>query len=183
MKVFQVGFDVDHFQSLATQKEAIWLDIPFECAELLPNWKPPAMYVRNPAKPAPDLWFVGIESAIAATGSAFDHVQTQFEMAGECLPLPTQEQEFTLLNVTQCVNCLDHDRSQFLKAPDGRKLLPLKFAFHKNRFEESSIFKIPEMRGIILCLERDEDPDLELKAAVDEHRLKGLRFQQLWSSD
>ena|SRR5215218_5233707 len=185
MKVFKVDFDVDRFQSLATQEDGYWVELeqPFECKPMLDKWKPPKMYLDNPAAPAPDLWYVGIEATVAATAKAFEHVQTQFEMAGECLPLPAEGQQFTLLNVTECVNCLDHERSKFLAGRSGRKLMPLKFAFHKNRFEESSIFKIPEMRSIILCLERDGDPELELKAAVEEHDLKGLTFEQLWTSD
>lgn len=185
MTVFKVDFDVDRFQSLDTQEPGHWLELehPFECEPMLERWKPPAMCLVNPVRRAPDLWYVGTEAAIAASAKAFKHIQKQFSMAGECLPLPAEGQQLTLLNVTECVNCLDHERSRFFSGRSGSKLIPLKYAFHKDRFGKSSIFKIPEMNGIILCLERDGDPGSEFKAAVEQHRLVGLTFEQLWNSD
>jgi hypothetical protein len=31
------------------------------------------------------------------------------EMAGELLPLPYRGEEYTIVNVTECINCLDHE--------------------------------------------------------------------------
>jgi hypothetical protein len=183
MKVFLVGFDVNRFRSLALDGDQSSKVLHFDCTPRSADWSSPAMYCPDPVRPRPDLWYVGTSSTIAATADAFDKVQTQFEMAGECLPLAAEGERFTLLNVTECINCLDHDRSEFLKTADGRKLFPLKYAFHRDRFEENSIFKIPEARTRILCVERAQDPEMEFKAAVDTHRLKGLTFQQIWSSD
>jgi hypothetical protein len=84
--------------------------------------------------------------------------------------------------VTECVNCLDHDKCKWLKTKDGQRIYPTKFVFHPDRFVESSIFKIPEMRASSpLCVERENDPETEFKAAVEHHKLKGLTFKLLWS--
>jgi hypothetical protein len=119
---------------------------------------------------------------------SIEHVRTQFEMAGELLPLPCDGVELTVLNVLECINCLDHERSTWLTTKDGQRIYPDPFkkgsyVFHAERLPESSLFKIPELRqGRVLCRERDGDPELEFKAAVELHGLVGLKFQLLWQT-
>jgi hypothetical protein len=189
VKVYQVEFDVNNFRSLAADDVADARSIlSFECKPKLPRWKPPSMYCPDPLSPAPDFWYIGGGSGIAVSSAAFPKVQTQFEMAGELLPLPFEGGELTLLNVLVCINCLDHDKCTWVKTKDGRRLFPNPYqdgayVFHPDRFAESTLFKIPEMhKSTVLCIEREDDPETEFKAAVEHHKLTGLAFKELWAS-
>jgi hypothetical protein len=52
--------------------------------------------------------------------------------------------------------------------------------FDPEMFPESSIFKIPYgSAGMTLCWQEDDDPICSFKAAVEHHRLMGLKFKKL----
>jgi hypothetical protein len=56
--------------------------------------------------------------------------------------------------------------------------------FHRNRFSESRLFKIPETyAGEILAIDLDQDPDEEFKSVVELAGLEGLDFVELWSDE
>jgi hypothetical protein len=58
-----------------------------------------------------------------------------------------------------------------------------KYEFHADRLDYS-LFKIPQtMHGEILTVEGIGSPDEEFKPLVEKYGLKGLRFEELWSSD
>jgi len=62
------------------------------------------------------------------------------------LPIYTEEGlELFIVNVIDCVNALDKNKTVYDYYDDGRRSNRiLKYAFHTNRFHESSIFKLPE---------------------------------------
>ena len=105
--------------------------------------------------------------------------------SAESVQLPFENEQFALLNVTACVNCLDQDRTEWeLGKSTGKRIRIEKYAFHYDRLPESSVFKIPETRrGEILCYEGVKDPEDELKPYVESHGITGLKFTELWASD
>jgi hypothetical protein len=188
MKVFRVNFDVNRYQSLLPVDEKIARpQLDFDCTPRAESWHAPAMRVPNPALPAPDLWEPA-SAAIAAAPPALERVRTIFEMAGELLPLRIPGVDLTVLNVTCCVDALDEDRCTWIKTRDGRRIMPNRFAagsyvFHPDRFDEPTLFKIPQTRRTeLLCLARDGDPEHELPAAVEKFALTGVGFILLWES-
>jgi hypothetical protein len=106
-------------------------------------------------------------------------------MAGELLPLPHEGREYTVLNVTECINCLDQDASQWSLNPStGERVRLVRYAFHRDRFSESPIFKIPETcRAEVLVVEGLLDPEDEFRSVVRRAQLRGLIFEQLWEDD
>lgn len=108
-----------------------------------------------------------------------------FEMAGELLPLKYSGQSYNLVNVLECVNCLDEQKTKWVTGKTtGAKIRIADYHFNKERLSESTIFKIPETAlAEILCVEGLKDPADEFKYQVDSRRLKGLRFEELWSDD
>ena len=133
------------------------------------------MYCDGPLQKEPDFWSIGTGATIVAGDKALEAVQTMFEMAGELLPLPYAGKMLTVLNVTECINCLDHEKCEWRTARNGIRLYPTRYVFHSKRFNESSLFKVPEVRtSTIFCLEHEFDPQTEFKAAVEEAGLQGL---------
>jgi len=114
--------------------------------------------------------------ALLANSRATEVVRTFFEMAGELLPIFYDGEEYTLLNVLECVNALDNKRTE-------KTTWITKYYFHSSRFSESSIFKIPEETVSVLSLERDGCPECEFKACVEANGLTELIFEELWNSE
>jgi hypothetical protein len=91
---------------------------------------------------------------------------------------------FTILNVTECIDCLDHEKvvwkyDKLTKSP----IIIEKYAFHNNRFTESCIFKIPETSsGEVLLVEGLRDQQSEFRKVLENYDLKGLTFELLWES-
>ena len=185
MKIYKVECDVNTYQSLYPEDDDVYNSetLFFGGTPKASDWKPPKMYCDRPLLKRPDFWYIG-PGVIVAGASAMDAVRTPFEMAGELLELPYDNEILTVLNVTECINALDHDASEWLMTADGQRAAPTRFAFHGNRIGESSLFKIPETRfAYVFCAEREADPEIEFKAAVEHHQLKGLVFEEVWSDE
>jgi hypothetical protein len=182
MKVFRVVPDVRNFQTLTPDDMDWWADfaLSIDCFPKKDVWKPSMFYVRQPKLRVGNFWDI-TPGFLVADDKAAAHVEEFFEMAGEVLPLPFEGRVFSLLNVTQCLNCLNHEASQW-REPAARTGRPLKYVFHPRRMDEAGLFKIPEtQRAEVLFLEREGDPETEFKAAVESHGFTGLIFEELWS--
>ena len=147
----------------------------------LSAWKTPNVYCLYPLIRKGD-FFGGYVGGLIASAETAKKVLAFFEMAGELLPLNYEGERCSLLNVTECINALDQERTTWHTDLNGQKLLIKKYAFHANRFTESSLFKIPETRRAeVLAVERCGHPDEEFKAFVEQVGLTGLRFEELWA--
>jgi hypothetical protein len=119
MRVFEILGAVNDYQYLLPRDRKLsemledgplWFDGRSKKA----NWTPPEMMLMNPKRESLDIWDVNSRAAFAASPRAFPLIQEFFEMAGEILPLPFYGQKPKLLNVTECVDCLDGDRCRWV---------------------------------------------------------------------
>lgn len=185
MKVFRAAADVNRYQYLLPANTDAPGVYDFD-GTARDEWNPPEVYSYEPLLPKGNIWGYGmIGSAWAVTPSAFERLKWLLVYAGQLLPLPFETEQFALLNVTACVNCLDQERTEWvLGETTGKRIRIEKYAFHYDRLPESSVFKIPETRrGEILCYEGVKDPEDELKPYVEGHGITGLKFTELWASD
>ena len=108
----------------------------------------------------------------------------QLEQSGELLPLLCRGMDVRVVNVTQCINALDEDQTEWVYGQStGQRIRIERYAFKSNRFIEAPLFKIPETsRSEILTIEGLKDPEDEFKFSVESKGLRGLLFQELWSS-
>lgn len=106
-----------------------------------------------------------------------------FEEAGQTFALEYLGRGFTVLNVTECLNCLDHEATQWaVDATTGQRTGIVRYGFHPRRFAHSSLFKIPETaEHEVLVVERGREIAMEFKRFVDKARLRGLLFEEIWS--
>ncbi len=183
MRVYRVNSDVNRYQYFLPEHEEDALQLMTDCTPMSTVWSPPPVFVFKPLHEAGDFYQFSAGSLITSP-RATEVLRTYLEMAGELLPLPFAGQTYTLLNVTECINCLDHERSEWVCAEDGTCLYPDRYVFHRNRFSESPIFKVPETRGgEILVAEGLHDPEDEFRYEVVRAGLKGLIFTELWSDE
>lgn len=184
MKVFRMTLDINHYQYFLTKSASESRRLSMDGIPLGNSWSPPAVYVERPKRPAGDFYNPN-NSVLIASPRTTEVLRSHFNFAGELLPLPYKDQIFTVLNVTQCVDILDPERSEFATSATpgirGRLLRP---AFHANRFPETSLFKIPDDFGLeIYVLEGANDFDMEFRETIEATGLKGLLFEEIWSDD
>jgi hypothetical protein len=112
-------------------------------------------------------------------------LRTILEMAGEILPLPHQNEPFQLMNVLECVNCLDREQTKWAYGKRTNARIGIEeYRFHTNRFSESTLFKIPETAmAEILTVTGLKGPEDEFKSIVERQGLQGLLFEEVWSSN
>jgi hypothetical protein len=104
-------------------------------------------------------------------------------MAGELLPVSWDECRGYLLNVLECANCLDHDKTEwYVDKISGNRVAIKNLVFLPHHIPESTIFKIPEKPASIYTVEGIKDPEDEFKYLVELNMLEGIRFKLVWEA-
>lgn len=181
MKVYRINNDVNHYQYFLPEHKANALRLVLNCELLADSWMPHEVYIYEPKLKAGDLFNFSTGTLIFSP-SATEKLQTFLEMAGELLPLPYKDEVYTVLNVTECINCLDPEKSKWLISQETGEWFGtiVKYVFHPNRFSESCIFKIPET-SIVETLIVDFEDGEGFIDALKEHDIKGYLLTLLWS--
>ena len=185
MKIYRVRFDVERYQWLIPEDESLWASglLTFDCQRKGGGWQAPSVYVQNP-KLEPGDFCNFAPGALVARPSGLEVVQDLFERAGELVPLALGQERLTLLNVVECVNCLDEGASTLRYGYPGRTPIGVEqYEFHVDRLSESTLFKIPQTsRAEVLTVEGLKDAHDEFKPVVERAGLRGLEFDLLWES-
>jgi hypothetical protein len=184
MKVFEILSDVEVYRWIHPVDEGIWntgmLDFS---GDKISNWTPIQCYVDNLKKEVGNFYeFSG--GALTFDKYTYETMGDIFEMAGEIFPLKMEEgEDLFVLNVLDCVNALDKERSVW-HARGGKRTRLKEYVFHKNRMRESSLFKIPENNyGAVLTYSGLKDPEDEFIGRYQSLGLTGLIFEELWSDE
>jgi hypothetical protein len=184
MKVFRVSLDSNKFQSLLPCDQAIWRTEALEmnCSPKMSAWCPPAVYVSNPRLRLGNFLHL-CSGGFVTDPKGLESLRDLLEMAGELLPLPHDGFTFWLTNVLECFNCLDAEASQWvLGKTTGARVAIRRYEFFRDRFGESTLFKIPETAaGEVLTVSGMKDPEDEFKSRVEQAGLQGILFEELWS--
>jgi hypothetical protein len=179
MRVYRIENDVNHFQYFLPQKSEDVFTLLMDCTSKATNWISPPVYIYKPRHKAGDFYNFDWNSVITsprATAALHSHLIE----AGELLPLFYQDDQFAVLNVLQCVDCLDHSLSE--RQPGHYT----KYVFRSNQLAQvqSTIFKIPQTRqSEVLVVEGLKAPEEEFRYTVEKSGLKGLLFTELWLDD
>lgn len=180
VKVYRLRNDVDRYQYFLTNEDSDVMSIVMDCSPRLVSWVPPGVFIYEPLH-KPGAMYNFTSGSPIFSPHATEVLRDFLEMAGELLPLPYEGETYTLLNVTECINCLDQKSSEWRYSPSGEQAGGVKrYIFHPKRFSESLIFKIPEThRGEVLLLDR-EDGEGFLDVARAQG-LEGFRLDLLWT--
>jgi len=183
MTVYSVSVDVNRFQTFIPEDPGVWRRgvLRLDCTPLLSHWTPPDVYVHNPTREQGDFFHL-CPGGIVVEAQAAERVRNLLEMAGELLPFKHKQRQYYLLNILECVNCLDVENTDWVVDSQSRARIRIKqYQFHR-RFSESTLFKIPETsRGEILCVAGIKNCDDEFKCQVETLGLTGLIFRHIWS--
>src|SRR5688572_29982845 len=131
MKVYRIHHDINNFQYFLPEDPNIWQTdtLIMNCTSKIDTWVPPKVYSYKLHLKFGDFWKLGT-GMLVTTPKATRILATFLEMSGELLPLPYQNQEFTILNITECINCLDQENTQWVFGSlTGAKIRIEKYAF------------------------------------------------------
>jgi hypothetical protein len=177
---------VNNYQTVLPSEEGIWATglLTFDCDLKGQNWTPPAVYVLNPKRTLGNFFHL-CPGALVFDGVALDRLRDLIEMSGEILPLAFGKSTLYVVNVTECVNALDDEKTGWVIADEtGSRIGIQSHAFHAGRLTESPLFKIPETsRAEIYTVAGRMDSDDEFKGRVEQCGLKGLIFEEVWSDE
>jgi hypothetical protein len=155
-----------------------------DCTRRKDTWSPPEVFIYKPFLKKGH--FFNFSSGILISNpEATEIVGGHLEAAGELLPLPYREEIYTLLNVTECIDCLHQESTKWhIGRTTGKRIGIDKYAFYSDRFSESDLFKIPEtFRGEILYVEGKKAFEDSFRYVVESNDLQGLLFTELWSDE
>ena len=185
MKIYALRLDSNNYQRFLPGEEGIWKTrrLKLDCTRKAQDWIPPEIYVPNPTLKRGNFFYL-CSTGFVTDSKATEELRDLLEMAGELLPLRYKNEDYTLLNVTECMDCLDHERTEWeLARTTGAKIRIIRHMFKPNRLPESSIFKIPQRLATIYVAEGRFDPEDEFKARVEKSGLKGLLFEEVWRQE
>lgn len=178
MKVYKIRNDINNYQYFLTENEHEAIQLITDCKPRTASWQPPSVFIYKPFHKAGDFYNFSSGTLIISP-DATESLRTFLEMAGELLPLPFESKVYTLLNVTECINCLDRQRSEW--RTEEKIGIPTRYVFHPNRFSESVIFKIPETHNVdVLVLDREDGEGFV--DALRDHNIQGYELELLWST-
>jgi hypothetical protein len=148
------------------------------------TWRPPSAYVYKPRLPEADFSDFGMNSpALAIRPEALDRTNVAYYLgqAGELLPLPYEGRDFVVANITECIDALDHDASEWTHYDDGERFRVGTPRFRLDRLGRQ-IFKVPETALMSMyCYEDSNNADEQFKRYVEHEGLTGLVFRELYS--
>ena len=188
MEVFELDFLSDEYQCLVfdgPECEPVFTSggsLCFDGQTKLP-WHSPPLRIYNPIAKKGD--FLSLcPGCLVVRETAMEELRTEFEIAGELLPVQFSGEEGAILNVTTVVNCLDHEQSDWLISKDGvTKLRCRRAVFRRDLIPESTIFKVPELPASIFAHTGHGDEEDSFPWKVESLGLTGLRLKSVWSDD
>ncbi len=101
----------------------------------------------------------------------------------EFLPfLPYEGEVLHLLNVLECVDCLDGVRTKYVTDREtGANLTEInEYHFVPERLPSAPLFRLPK-RAALFALSGQAPTKDEFKKVFEREKLTGLKFEELWS--
>jgi hypothetical protein len=182
--VYAVDVDVNNVQTFHPKDESLFgtPTLTFDGRPHASRWTPPALVVLDKKLKAADFSTISTGCLITPQRTA-DLLRPLLEAAGELLPLSFKGAPYHLLNITQIHDCLDHERTRWVKGKTtGKNIRIESYAFRPERLPDSTLFKIPERPLTEMFVHDGPSSRPGFKAEVERLGLQGLEFTPVWSS-
>lgn len=181
MIIFELKFDSNKYGDLVAENDVLW-----ESGQMIFDgfskelWVPPRMRRYNPLLPRARCQRIS-SGAFGFWENSLPLYRDIAERVGQLLKIEVEKETVHCLNVTNVVNCLDKEKTEWAYGESTKKPISIKkFSFKKNLLPEARIFKIPEtVRGSIYYYKPDiTDSDDLYEAALGEG--SGFKFKPIY---
>lgn len=133
----------------------------------------PSEYEDEVNKPIGDVFSVDVSSFIL-NEYAFNILKPYLKGHAQIFRLKHRDGVLYVINVTDVIDCLDYDKSEIKRFPSsGRVMKVIKYAFHRSRLKNTTIFKLPEFVKTTCYVTE------EFKKVTEENNIKGFKFEEL----
>lgn len=186
LKIYTIKVESNIYQSVFPEIEEnrVLEYMTFDCIEKPSEWSKIEWFVFNPKKKAGNFFSLGSSGALVFDEEVFNSdLYTLIEMSGQVLPIKLQDYNLYVLNITECINALNQKDTVRDIYEDGSQGRILEYSFNRNRFSESSLFKIPETsKSEILTYSGLKSPEDEFKTLYEQLGFEGLIFQEIFNT-
>jgi len=189
MKIFSCNSNPDIYQSFTWKynpEDEEWFD--FHGKKKGIGWQPAKdIYILNPMDEQGD--FLGFIHEIVLTKKAIDILWPVLAPCCELLDFEYEGETYTLANVLEKGEYLDHDRVTFDWVDLGNGEMMRcgvdKKIFDPSKMPECSVFRVEELNcsGVYTYEGVKSNREEEFKYVVEKHNLKGLYFREIWDSE
>ncbi|WP_066631278.1 hypothetical protein [Labilibacter marinus] len=183
MNVYSIKVDVNNYQWISPViKDGSILDYTvFNCQKKEKNLSEIEWYSINPNSKEGNFYSLGSNGAFAFDDKVYNSdLLSIFEMAGEVIPIKVKNKKLYVLNVLECMNCLNEELSEWEIYSDGSRGRILSYSFLRSRICESSIFKIPQtQKGEVLTYTGIKEKSDEFMSLYQSLNFEGLVFDKL----
>jgi hypothetical protein len=197
---YKVETDVERFQYFLLEDASQASYLVANGAPWKEAWMSPSVFSFQPRLREGDFWHRGgFGACFAVRPEAFETGLDLFlQPAGELLPLPYQGRKFKVLNVTECIDALDHEQTTWYDVDhvddDGFDHGPREVFKPAPRVEEPvfrldrlgwQLFKVPETAVTnIYCWEGSLDGEEEqFRRFCEREGLTGLTFTEIYTTE
>lgn len=185
MRVFEIEFETDDYQSLLAKDSAIWQTdvLRLDGSSRKSGWDELLLEVDNADGKRPD-FFSLVGAGMVVTESTLSVMSDKLMQAGELLPVYWPEGKGHLVNLTPWTNCLDLEKTVWAcDETTGKRLFIENPAFLSALVPTSTIFMVPESCAKIFVAEESSGLQNGFKNRVESHNLEGLNFLLVWDSE
>lgn len=98
----------------------------------------------------------------------------------EIIPLDCDDREYFILNVLSIIDAIDYTKSNFRKLDTGLVVGFDKYSFLEDEVKDKHIFKVLLNNKVYTT---EIFVSETLKNIVEEHKLKGFKFIEVWDSE
>lgn len=177
MRIWHLDFDVDNYNNLTLTDEEDWENLDFDGTMKRNTWSPMKIKMIGD-KQLSDATCLNLITGIPVfNNKAIEVLNNLLKSNIEILPLRYNKEELYAINVTKVLNCIDYDKSIYIKfKSSGRIMVFEEYAFKEECVEGNHIFKIIDepKRGAFVS---DEFRNEVLKSG-----LTGFKFELAWKS-
>ena len=146
------------------------------CVSKSEAWTPVRVYNAMPLLARTD-FYQWDEGYLIASAAALSCLGGFFAEAGEVLPVDNDGETYWLVNVLNCVDCLEHEHTEF-----DQFNLVRRASFLRSCLPGPGLFKIPETRStaVYVLVDCTADETQDFKGEVERAGLMGIRFVEVW---
>ncbi|WP_430408826.1 hypothetical protein [Kordia sp.] len=185
MKIYKI--DIDQNETRLVLPDIEGLEILkykiFDGKKKADFWKDSIWYIFNPTLTATNFLSFGTTSALVFDQKVYDsELYDILERAGEILPITIKKENYYVLNITEIINVLDEEKTTWELLEDNTKGDITEYSFLKNRFTNSSLFKIPETYTTEIFVHSDTKVfEEEFYTLYKKLNFTGLIFNKVYS--
>lgn len=176
MKIWKLDCDVDYYENLFWEKD-IDYTLSFDGVEKIKDWIPvqvQRMYHNRKFSNTP-----GLSPHLPVFDKkAVSVLDDLIKGNAEILPLDCKNKDFYLINVTNVIDCINYEKSEYKTFNDGIRIMRfIKYVFNERYINGVDLFKLKDEP-----LKRPFVSDKFRKRVLDSN-LTGFIFELAWDSE